>query len=371
MQRTFLFAGGGTGGHLAPGIAVAEELRRRDPSCQILFVGAGRPIESRMLGPTGFGYRKLPSQQLNQLFTHPTQFIRESTKSMIAASRILNEVKPTAVIGLGGYASVPLVLASGARGTPVWLLEQNALPGRANRWLSNWFPICLAFPSAAHWLSLRAKIHNTGNPIRSSLLRHTTSHKEEEPCNSHTSPSHHRTILVLGGSQGSSAINHLVPAVMATIRQRLSDWKILHQTGDADKTDVSEAYRQAGISAIVEPFFDDIGAIYRTVSFAITRSGATTLTELAIFGTPAILIPLPHSADQHQAENALVFQFAGAAKVVLHRTDTMTASDMRETLVPLVENPSQLTKMSQSMLGMACPNAASHVVDLITDNAMP
>lgn len=358
-MTAYLFAGGGTGGHLAPGIAVAEELRVRDPKCRIMFVGAGRPIEERMLQGTGFEYRKLSAQPLRALQTKPYQFVQSTLRALRDARQLVRELQPDRIIGLGGYASVPLVVSGGTNGIPVWLLEQNALPGRANRWLSHWFPICITFAASALSLPVRARVFVTGNPARRDLRERL---KNTECERASVAP---RTLVILGGSQGSAGVNRAVLAAVSALRSQLGDWQIIHQTGEAECDAVRTAYAAKGIGARVEPFFTDIAALYRDASLVVSRSGATTLTELALAGVPAVLMPFPFSAEQHQTENARIFANAGAAEVVHERDNAATATALTSALRQLSENPARLTEMSRAMRSLAACDATERVTDLI------
>lgn len=369
-MAVYLFAGGGTGGHLAPGIAVAEELRLRDPNCRIVFVGAGRPIEERMLNGTGFEYRKLSAQPLRALRTKPWQFLRSSGGALLDARNLIQELKPDRIVGLGGYASVPVVVAGGLSGIPVWLLEQNALPGRANRWLAHWFPICVTFPASVFWLPIRAQVFVTGNPARHDLLRrlsdrsstksdHSLSNATPDIANTTT------TLLILGGSQGASPVNRAVIAAVETLKDQLRSGQIIHQTGETDCDALRTAYAQLGLKADVEPFFADIASLYLQANLVISRSGATTLTELALAGLPAVLVPFPFAAEQHQTENATIFEKAGAAEVVHERDHIATAAALRTKLTELLSNPARLSAMSQAMRSLAAPEATRRVADLL------
>lgn len=356
----YLFAGGGTGGHLTPGIAVAEALLARDSTCRAVFVGAGRPVEQRLLSGTPFEHRVLSSQPWRRLFERPLAFLRDTSAALRTARRLLEELQPQCVIGLGGYASAPLVIMAGQRGIPVVLLEQNAIPGRANRWLSNWFPICVTFAAAAHWLPIRARVEVTGNPIRSSL-RAALTRTDPVEFAAGSAP----TLVILGGSQGAGMLNRVMPEVLISVRSLLSHWSIIHQTGDADAESVRERYAAAEMSVRVEPFLSDMAAIYRQATLVIARSGATSLTEFATAGVPAILVPLPTSAEQHQTENAQLFARAGAALAIAQTDFASTVTAIRSALAHCLAAPNELEAMRTAMRTLAVPDAIARVVAVI------
>ena len=389
-ETCFLFAGGGTGGHLAPGIAVAEELRLRDPSCRCVFVGSGRAVEQRLLAGTGFESVSLSAQSLRQLARHPLQFVTGNLAALRDAVRLIRQHRPRAVVGLGGYASVAIVIAAGLAGVPVWLLEQNAIPGRANRWLSYWFPVCVTFDRSASWLPLKARVYQTGNPLRRSLIaafRSSLTPPSQRGCDLvrgigfqpveiaaeddrlEAYPTNGRMLLVMGGSQGSTPVNRAVLTAIRRLRPLFEDWRIVHQTGESDCESVRRAYAELGLSCDVQPFFADVPTLYSESACIICRAGATTLTELAAAGLPSILIPYPFAADQHQVENSRVFEDAGAAEVVIERDPASTADELQTRLARLIRSPERLDAMSVAMRRLARWDAASDVADLLLADA--
>ncbi len=367
---TFLLAGGGTGGHLAPGIAVAEELQQLQPGCRCVFVGSGRAIEQRLLGGTSFDCEALTAKPLNALRKNPVDFVRGNLTALRAAFDLVRKHSPRAVIGLGGYASVPVVLAAALQRVPVWLLEQNAIPGRANRWLAHWFPICVSFEASASWLPLKARAHVTGNPLRRALLDEFTHDIAEVPGmkSADAASETPRTLLVMGGSQGSSGVNRDVLTVVRALRHEFAQWRIVHQAGDAQCDAVRQSYSAMGLNAEVQSFFHNVPELYRAASFIICRSGATTLTEIALAGLPAILIPFPHSADQHQVANARVFSDQDAAITVIERDPASTQRELHAAVSDLLHDGERLAAMSRAMRALARPNAAREVALLVSES---
>lgn len=356
---TVLFGGGGTGGHLAPGIAVAEELQQRNSSVRCVFVGAGRAIEQQMLSGTGFESQALSARTLTLLKRRPLEFLRSNWQALLAARQLIRNYQPQAVIGLGGFASIPLVIAAAQADVPVLLLEQNAWPGRANRWLSHWFPICVTFEASQLWLPIQARVQVTGNPIRRFLQ---TAFQSPGLAPSQRA----KQLLIMGGSQGSSSLNRDWLAVMQQLRPSMSEWKIFHQTGPADVEAVQSRYQQLHLDAVVQPFFADVASLYRSSRFIVCRAGATTLTELALAGLPAILAPFPFSADQHQTENARQFVLRNAALVVNQRDPIATQLDLQQAIESVLIDEQQLDTMSRAMRSLARPDAVSLVAEFIT-----
>ncbi|MHC4874985.1 MAG: undecaprenyldiphospho-muramoylpentapeptide beta-N-acetylglucosaminyltransferase [Planctomycetota bacterium] len=392
--RLFVFAGGGTGGHLTPGIAVAEELRRREPDCRIRFVGSGRPIEQRMITPTGFDLAAHDAPPLGQLKRHPWQFLSAHWRAIRSARRDFRIDRPAAVVGLGGFASVPVVLAAQREGIPAILLEQNVIPGRANWWLARRHPICVTFEETRHHLPSHATCLVTGNPLRTEI---TTLHASLFPLpageRGHHAPQYvsggtagssssalpqtagtagrassatrPRTLLILGGSQGSRQINESVLNAARNLRQHLTNWHIIHQTGPDGCEEARRAYADCHLTATVEPFFDNLPQLYAQTTLAISRAGATTLTELAAAGIPSILIPYPLAAADHQTRNAQAFVSAGASRLIDNPTRSSAPLDLTDSLRDLLSNTELLATMQTATENLARPSATATVADRI------
>ena len=358
VSRTFVFAGGGTGGHLAPGIAVAAELRRRESGCRIRFVGSGRPIEQRMLGPTGYELTAHDAPPLAQIKRRPLHFLTAHWRAIRDARRDFQANPPAAVIGLGGFASVPIVLAAQREGIPVLLLEQNVIPGRANWWLARRHPICVTFDETCEHLPRKATCHVTGNPLREDVL------VSKRPLPSERQ-AWERTLLILGGSHGSRQVNESALNAIRDLREQLADWQIIHQTGPDGTEDARHVYSECNLSATVKPFFDNLPQLYAQTTLAISRAGATTLTELATAGIPSILIPYPLAAADHQTRNAECFATAGAAVLINNPTRTSEPLNLTDALSELVTTPGRLSEMTAAAETLARPEATQAVVDLL------
>ena len=362
---TILFAGGGTGGHLFPGIAVAQELTRRDSSTRIVFVGSTRSIESTIVAEHGLEHRMLPVEPLPTLKRNPLRFFLRNWQAWRSATRLLKELQPAAVIGLGGYASAPLVWAAYRRRVPVVLIEQNVIPGRTTRLLSRFASrVCVTFAETMSRLPNARQIELTGNPIRENIAallgRQRDSDRGTEV--SMRPPG----LLILGGSQGADSLNAAVLKALEQLATDAKGWKIVHQTGPRDADRARQTYARIGLNGTAEPFFHEIAALYQQADLVISRSGATTLAELACVGAAMILIPYPHAADDHQRANAQVFVNRGAALMVEHaEAPEATVVRLLEALKPLLSDTSTRRKMGLAATELAQPDAARKIANVI------
>jgi UDP-N-acetylglucosamine--N-acetylmuramyl-(pentapeptide) pyrophosphoryl-undecaprenol N-acetylglucosamine transferase len=401
----FLFAGGGTGGHLFPGVAVAEELLTRLPAARVLFAGSDRDVESAIVSSAAFRHVALPSPPSTLLRRHPLRFAVQYLRARRKARQIVAEHQPAAVIGLGGFASVPLVVEAHKAGVAVVLLEQNAVAGRATRRLARLANVvCHAFRPAGPNGKSGANAVVTGNPVRRSiaaLADHRDQRTQCEPLTTHHSElveeswrmlpasacsadagsvrhgespiihtlsplTTHQNLLVLGGSQGSAAVNEAVLSAVEELREQLAGWSIVHQCGPNDGDRLEAAYRRLGIAHVVQPFFDDMPRRYAAAGIAVSRAGATTLAELACTGVPAVLIPYPNAIYDHQLRNAEIFAAAGAAEIVpQQRTAAETGRQLASALQPLLRGRDDRRRRAAAMGALAAPDAASRVVDCI------
>lgn len=386
-RLTYLFAGGGTGGHLFPGIAVAEELLHRDPQARVLLVGSERDVERAIVGRHGYEHWPLPVEPPSTLRRRPIRFAWRNWQAFRAAKRILRDEQPAVVIGLGGFASVPVAFAADRIGLPVVLLEQNVIPGRATRWLCRRAAaVCLSFAETTRYLPASANVCVTGNPVRREIARlkdvigrrvldrraTSTIAAEGHPrllpslgANA-GAPTDHPVLLILGGSQGAEAVNAVMLQAAEKLRRMLTGWQIVHQTGEREFEAVCRDYRRLGLRATLAPFFDDVAPWYHRADLAVSRAGATTLAELACAGCPAILIPYPHAIGDHQTMNARFYESGEAARVVAQKADLReTAGELTTQLQPLLADSTLRDKMRLAMSHLARPDAAAEVADCI------
>jgi UDP-N-acetylglucosamine--N-acetylmuramyl-(pentapeptide) pyrophosphoryl-undecaprenol N-acetylglucosamine transferase len=269
---------------------------------------------------------------------------------------------------LGGYASIPLGLAAARTGVPLVLLEQNLIPGQANRLLARWAScVCSTFADSADYFAERTAVHNTGNPVRRSIVAKSA----ERAATSNQWRDADPILLVLGGSQGAQSINRFVVEVLPTIAPLLRDWEVIHQTGACDADAIRAAYDVCGIRCAVTPFIDDIAEAYSRATLAIARAGATTLAELAVSGIPAVLVPYPFAAANHQWHNAQSMGRCGAAMVVQDRPEPgRTAAALVSAITPLLRIPELRREMRFAMLKLAEPDAAAAVASVILSKCL-
>ena len=346
-----LFAGGGTGGHLFPGIAVARALVRRHRRAHVVFVGTGRGIEARALALEGFRFE--PIRSLGLMGKSPRAIARTvalAPFTLFDAARVLRRTSPDLVIGLGGYSAGPVVFLAALTGRSTMLMEQNAVPGMTNRMLGPFVQAAaVSFETTAARFGAKAFV--SGNPVRESFFDLARVDRD-----SRTGPP---TVLVLGGSQGAHKLNLALVAVAKTLAGMPGGIRIIHQTGERDRDWVRDAYRRAGLKARVEAFFETMHEEMRAADVVVCRAGATTLAEVAAAGLPAVIVPLPTAANDHQRRNAAALAAAGAAEVV-------EESDLERQLVPrlvaLAGDRSRRAAMSAAAAGMAKPDAADRVL---------
>jgi UDP-N-acetylglucosamine--N-acetylmuramyl-(pentapeptide) pyrophosphoryl-undecaprenol N-acetylglucosamine transferase len=356
FAKTIVFAGGGTGGHLFPGIAVAQILAESGRPVKCVFVGSARSVEQQIVRNHGFEHVALPVEPSSTLLTRPVQFANRLWQSAQAASTFLPKCQASVVIGLGGFASVPVVWAARLAGIPLILLEQNVVPGRATSWLCRRANLtCLGFSDAARRLPRSASHRVTGNPVREPIARLAALAPTD---------TERRSVVVLGGSQGSLALNEAFLGCVERIPHEFSGWRIVHQTGARDEEHVRRRYEACGVRAEVEPFFDDPIGLYRAAGLAVSRAGALTLSELACAAVPAVLIPYPKAIRNHQRLNAYAFEHVGAARVVRQSRDAeKTCTHLQDELTALLPNAELRARMARAMRSLARPDAAAVVAD--------
>ncbi len=348
-----LIAGGGTGGHLFPGVAIAEELRAREPDAAIKFVGTRRGIEARVLPDLGWDLDFIEVSGLKTVgAAGAVKGLFRLPRALWQARRIVKQFAPDAVIGVGGYASGPVVLAAKLRGIPTAICEQNSIPGLTNKMLGKLVrSVFLSFDESKRFFKPK-KIVMSGNPVRRELVQKLLVAAPEAHDRVH--------VLVVGGSQGAVAVNELASRALATLAKE-SALAITHQTGEKDLEATTARYREAGVTADCRAFIKDMAAAYRDADLIIGRAGATTVAELAIAGKPAVFIPYPFAADNHQELNAREMADKGAA--LMFRQSELTADKLAEALRPLLADANRRADMGAAMRALARPGAAAAIID--------
>jgi len=321
-----VIAGGGTGGHLFPGIAVAEALRELDPSSEVLFVGTARGIETRAVPKAGYRLELIDVAGLKGMGAlHKLKTLARLPLSLAQSRRVLRDFGADAVIGVGGYASGPVLVAARTLGLPTAICEQNSVPGVTNRMLGKIVDaVYVTFPASQSFFPAH-KTHLTGNPVRASF---------RDAARRPAPPVEKGLVFTFGGSQGARPLNENVPLALGLLKQRGHDVRALHQAGKDAVDAVRDRYSDVSVSAEVTPFLDDMVTAYRRAHVVLCRAGATSCAELTALGVPAILVPFPEAADDHQTKNAddLVAQDAA---ILLPQADLTpaTLADVLERLL--------------------------------------
>jgi UDP-N-acetylglucosamine--N-acetylmuramyl-(pentapeptide) pyrophosphoryl-undecaprenol N-acetylglucosamine transferase len=349
-----VIVGGGTGGHLYPGIAVAQELKRWDPRARIMFLGSRGGLERDIVARVGYRYFEITSTGLaRRKWSEQFMSLWHLIRGFGEAVRLLRRVQPQVVLGLGSYVSAPVMLAAGVLGIPRLIHEQNVLPGLTNRLLGHLVNrVAVAFAeSSAHFPKGKAVV--TGNPVRPAIWE---MRRRPHDANGRFH------LLVFGGSQGAHRLNMaLLDALPLLSDVRESLW-VVHQTGQHDYPTVQKTYDEGGFPGVVHAYIQDMAAEYSAANLAICRAGATTIAELTATGRPAILVPFPHAANNHQEHNARIMAAAGAAEVVLD--DMLSGSLLADRIRYYLSHPDDIAAMAARSLTLGKPDAATRVAHL-------
>lgn len=363
-ERLFVFAGGGTGGHLYPGISVAEALGEIEPGARIVFLTTNRPLDRQLLAPTGF--EQVP-QPVRPFTLHPLRLPRfwlDWRRSVAAARRLIRTRRAAAVLGLGGYAAGPAVVAAHSVGVPAAILNPDAVPGRANRFLARRSSlVVLQWESTRRFFDHRVRCEALGCPIRRQFLGVDSAAGRSRFQLDPTRP----VLLVTGASQGARTVNETLIRVWPAVSKARPEWQLLHLTGEADSGAVRQAYDSAGVAATVVAFTHDMALALAAADLVVSRAGASTLAELTALGKPSILMPYPFHRDRHQHANAGELVAAGAALLVEDQRDGgRNAPELRSALDRAMQ-PGVLRGMAQAALAMGRPQAARAVAERLAN----
>ncbi len=358
-----VLCGGVTGGHLIPGLAVADELQWLFPDATITFVGAGKAWERRLVHERGYEYMAVACRPKPESVWGTWEFVSAQWSGYRAARQFLDQRPTDVVIGLGGYASAPMARAALRANVPLVLLEQNVIAGRATKWLASEASlVCAAFPEVRRQLRSSSNLRITGNPLRrafSQLAREQHAHRS--PCRRDV-----RRVVVLGGSQGAAQLNESVPRALYKAGAAQRGWSIVHQSGEPGQAATRALYRKLGLRAIVAPFIEPMAELLAATDLVVSRAGGTALAEFAAAGVPAVLLPYPHSRDRHQARNAEYFARSGAAVVVDTRAKRARVDDAcAASVVALADDRAKRVSMREAMLRQARPHASAHVAEMV------
>lgn len=346
-------AGGGTGGHLFPALALADEFKRRDPATEIIFAGGKGGLEERIVPKYGYRLKLMSVEGIKRRRgLDRLRALTKAAKSTFEAIRFLRAERPDGVIGSGSYSSAPFVMAAKLLGIKTAILEQNALPGLTNKALGKVVNrIYISFEESRRFFPGGRTIL-TGNPVRRAVLRRAEDAPErcEKFC-----------IFVFGGSQGATAIN---AAFLDAIEYLTDIWgglRVVHQTGEEGYEAAKAAYKRKGLKAEVHKFIEDMGSVYSCTDLVVCRAGATSIAEITALGLPSILIPYPFAADDHQSVNAKSLSEAGAAMMI--KQDKLTGAALAEAIKKLYQAPQELKTMREKVKRLGKPRAAELVAD--------
>ncbi|MBU0483529.1 MAG: undecaprenyldiphospho-muramoylpentapeptide beta-N-acetylglucosaminyltransferase [Proteobacteria bacterium] len=350
-----IVTGGGTGGHLFPGIALAEEVLHKLPGSEVLFVGTGRMIDNKVLAARKFASETLNCHGLKgKSWLEVLRALVQLPISLIQAAMIIRRFNPDVVVGVGGYVTGPVILMARLMGKATCIHEQNSVPGLANRMLGKIADrIFLSINGSESYFPV-GKYVFTGNPVRAEFVNITRDIKKVKAAGS--------TLLVLGGSQGAHRVNSLVSGALEKYKSELpNDFMVIHQTGKKDEEMVRRQYSQAGIKAKVSSFIDDMVGAYQLADLVVSRAGATSLAEITVMHKPSILIPYPYAADNHQEKNALQLVKVGGAIMFLE--NELNEDLLGRKIVSLFSDYGARQEMSDKAGSMARPQAVSVIME--------
>jgi UDP-N-acetylglucosamine--N-acetylmuramyl-(pentapeptide) pyrophosphoryl-undecaprenol N-acetylglucosamine transferase len=347
---------GGTGGHLFPGLAVADQLLRR--GCKVTLLISPKEVDQDAVrGISGMEIITLPAVGLKR--GGEFAFVRGFVQSYRSAAKLFNSHPPHAALAMGGFTSAPPILAAKRAGARTFLHESNTIPGRANRWLARVVHCAfVGFPAAAGRLHNR-NVTVTGTPVRPQFQARAAANCRAELGFDPSRP----VLLVMGGSQGASGINELVLQSLPLLASRAPEWQWFHLTGPGDAEKVSRAYAALKLRAVVHPFFSDMELALGAGTVAVSRAGASSLAELAATRVPAVLIPYPAATDNHQFHNARAFEATGAARLL--EQQSATPETLIQLLLDVIEKPAVHEKMQTALVQWHAPHAAEQIAEAI------
>ena len=350
-----IITGGGTGGHLFPGIALAQAMMQEFPGCEVLFIGTERKIDKTALAAMGFKTTTIKSQGLKgKSLGAKLSALLHLPASLLEAIKIIRNFKPDLVFGVGGYVTGPVVLAAKLLGVTTCIHEQNSIPGLANKMLGHVADkIFVSLPGSEKYFPARKTIFS-GNPVRHAILKKArdmkTGNKNEPP-----------TLLVLGGSQGARRLNSLLlEAAEKCLADIAPPLRIIHQTGEHDMDFVRQRYAELGLNAQVEAFYTDMASLYAEADLVVSRAGATTLAEITVFHKPVILVPFPYAADNHQEINGRYLVEAGGA--LMFRQADLSGEKLGLEIKRILADEKFRAQMAQNLKRIARPEATKIIV---------
>jgi UDP-N-acetylglucosamine--N-acetylmuramyl-(pentapeptide) pyrophosphoryl-undecaprenol N-acetylglucosamine transferase len=364
MTLKVLISGGGTGGHIYPGISLACEIKGRDTNNDILFVGTERGLESKLIPREGFKIEKIKAQGIKRkvCFENLTAIVIFLV-SLFQSYKIIKKYKPDVVIGTGGYVSGSVVLMAAILGIPTFIHEQNVIPGITNKFLSRITKATfLSFNQSKKYFNNKVKLIFTGNPLRFKNVKQGRD-KDYKKFNLDSS---RKTILVLGGSKGAASINRAVLGGIDLIKEVIkNDWQVLLISGQDDYDNIMKMVREDHKIFSVESYLHDIEKAYSLADLIICRAGATTLAEIGAYGLPAILIPYPYATHNHQEVNARIFAREKAAMLILEKD--LSDKKLAQVLLDMLKDKNRLEMMARKSKELGNENSAKNIVEYISN----
>jgi len=358
-----VIAGGGTGGHIFPALAVGEEFKNLNPENQVLFVGGKSGMEERIFAQQGVSFQLIQVGKFAGLgMAKKIQSLLGTSLGLVQATILLKRFKPQVLLGMGGYVSVPVILAGFLLRIPRAIHEQNSYPGLANQLLSLFSQIIfLSFEQAKDFFpkSVREKIIITGNPIRPELIAQLENNPIEKKSN------HQFRILILGGSQGAKALNQLIKSALPYLEPFCSQIEFIHMSGKNYQEELKQAYQEHNFSAQVVEFIDRIGEELKKADLVISRAGAGAVFELALFGKPSILIPYPYASKNHQLANARYLEEEGACWVFEEKE--LNGKKLASAIKRLFQEPELREKMAEQSKKLAKPEAGKIIAQKLSE----
>ncbi len=349
-----VIVGGGTGGHLYPGIAVAHELQRFDPYAVITFIGSKATGERETVLREGFAFSGITASGFTRRkATEQMRSVAHLVRGIVQSLRLLRKIRPSVVLGLGSYVSGPVVLTARALRIPCVIQEQNLLPGLTNRILGRIANrVAVSFEDSVSYFAA-SKVVVTGNPVRAAI---------REIAHSRPQPNGRFHLLLFGGSQGAHRLNTAMVQALPHLTAVQEALWVVHQTGQDDFSTVQKAYAKIAFPGIVRSYIQDMAQEYQTADLVICRAGASSIAELTASGKPALLVPFPYAANQHQQQNARVLASAGAAKLLPDHA--LSGELLAEQICYHLQHPEEVTLMAERSRALGKPDAAVRVAQL-------
>ncbi len=351
-----ILAGGKTGGHVFPAIAMAKEFKRRFPKGKVTFVGTKDGLESKIVPKYGFKLIFIQARGLKRKASPENLMLPYYVlKGLYQSFRILNEERPDLVVGTGGYVSFPVVFSASLKNIPTLIQEQNSYPGMSTRLLAFLADrVCLSYLSSVRYFLTKTKLTVTGNPVREDVA----SGKRDEALRKFDLDPGKKTIFIFGGSQGAGAINR---AVMESLDSLSENWQLLWQTGENDFSSLSKKVEGKKTKCALFPFIEDMRSAYAVSDLVVSRAGALTLAEITACGKPSLLIPYPFATADHQRYNAEILRKEGAAQIIFQRD--LTGEILAQKLSFVLSDEERSKRMAEQSRKMGRPDASSLLVN--------